>query len=59
MKKGQKVNYVVTEFGRTRKFPAVITEVHADHMIVNCPGISDHLWIDEDYMDMIEERVEE
>lgn len=53
MKIGQKVTYIVNDFDGHNEYTGTIKEIHSDHIIVDCPGISDHLWFDDDNMDML------
>ena len=48
-KKGDQVIYRVDEpFEKTKEYKGTVTEVHEDHITVDVPEISSHLWIDKD-----------
>lgn len=44
---GQKVRYYSAELKRFYK--GTVKEIYTDHIIVDIPEISDHLWFEEDF----------
>ena len=52
-KVGDRVTYVTDDYEGHREAPGVIKEVYPDHVIVDVPGLSDHVYIDNDMMDML------
>lgn len=52
-KVGDKVTYSTNDFDGKSTSEGVIKEVYPDHMIVDVPGLSDHVWIDSDSSDMV------
>lgn len=52
-KVGDKVTYSTDDFDGKSSTESTIKEVYPDHMIVDVPGLSDHVWIDNDTMDMV------
>ena len=52
-KVGDKITYSTNDFDGKSSKDGVIKEVYPDHMIVDVPGVSDHVWIDSDSSDMV------
>lgn len=48
---GQVVYYVDDEIGRHK---GIVAETYTDHIIVDIPSISDHMWFEQDFnLDML------
>lgn len=52
-KVGDNVTYVDNGFEGAGQLPAVVKEVAKDHIVLDVPGLSDHVWLDNDMMDMV------
>ena len=52
---GESVRYFVNEFDTTGKkiYNGTVISIEEDHIIVNVPEISDHLYFDEDNIDFL------
>ena len=50
---GDKITYVTDDFEGHRELQGTIKESYPDHVIVDVPDISDHVYIDNDMMDML------
>ena len=44
---GENVKYVVNDFDEKRIYDGTVKEVAADHVLVDIPEISDHMWFEE------------
>lgn len=53
MKIGQKVTYIVNDFDGHNEYTGTIKEIHSDHIIIDCPSISEHLWFDNSDFDLL------
>ena len=51
---GKKVKYIVQEPPEYKRYEYVgtVTAVYEDHAIIDCPEVSDHLWLDDDTSDL-------
>lgn len=52
-KVGDRVLYSTSDFDGKFSSESTIKEVYPDHVIVDVPGLSDHVYIDNDMMDML------
>ena len=55
VKPGDKVIYIVDDFEGRREREATVKEVFDDHILLDVPGVSDHILINDDFADMIRE----
>lgn len=44
---GENVKYVVNDFDEKKIYDGTVKEVAADHVLVDIPEISDHMWFEE------------
>lgn len=56
-KLGDKITYIVDEWPFLYgEYSGKVAAVYDDHILIDVPGISDHIWIDEDNEEAIKMR---